>query len=163
MRECYVDHFDVVFQSVGRILHGADQETVVHEVFFRIITDDKMRRNFKGGSLRAWLSTVAKNRAVDFWRKYCREQNEEPKDMDMFQVQGTSEFMDRTDVRITLERFNDECLSEKLRSVFKARFVQGLNQREAADTLGMLRTTLAYQERQIKRKLRRFLKGAQGS
>src|SRR5437868_4527758 len=34
MRQCYVEHFAAVDRAVGRILQGADKETVVHEVFY---------------------------------------------------------------------------------------------------------------------------------
>ncbi len=161
MQECYTDFFDTVFQSVGRVLGGADQETVVHEVFFKLLSEEKMRRSFTGGSLGAWLSAVARNRAIDFWRKYRREQNAEPDFMDSVEHPASFGSIDRSDARITLERFHDELLPVKLKAVFKARFIQGLSQREAARSLGMLRTTLAYQERQVKRELRRFLKGKQ--
>jgi len=161
MQECYTDFFDTVFQSVGRVIEGADQETVVHEVFFRLLSEEKMRRRFTGDSLGAWLSTVARNRAIDFWRKYHREENAEPDFMDSIEHPGSFGSIDRSEARITLERFHDEVLPLKLKPVFKARFIQGLSQREAAESLGVLRTTLAYQEHQVKRELRSFLKGTQ--
>ena len=44
-------------------------------------------------------------------------------------------------------------------SVFEARFVRQLTQREAASTLGISRTTLAYQEHRIRKLLRKHLLG----
>ena len=43
------------------------------------------------------------------------------------------------------------------RPVFEARFLQHLNQSEAATQLGMRRTTLAYRELRIRALLRKFL------
>jgi len=50
-------------------------------------------------------------------------------------------------------------LPAKWATVFEARFVLGLDQRSAATRIGVSRTTLAYQEIQIRRLLRRFLLG----
>src|SRR5262245_58568503 len=35
LEECYRAHFADVSTAVGRVLSGADKETVIHEVFFR--------------------------------------------------------------------------------------------------------------------------------
>jgi RNA polymerase sigma-70 factor (ECF subfamily) len=72
---CYRDHFDTVDRAVGAILSGADRETVVHEVFFRLITDPSLRRAFRGGSLPAWLRVVARNQAIDYARRRRLELN----------------------------------------------------------------------------------------
>jgi RNA polymerase sigma-70 factor (ECF subfamily) len=55
-----------------------------------------------------------------------------------------------------LERFRD-ILPKKWQRVFQKRFVEGLEQQEAADALDMSRTTLAYQEYRIRRLLQRFV------
>ena len=47
--ECYVDHFASVERAVGRILKGADKETVIHEIFFRLMTNEDLRLTFQGG------------------------------------------------------------------------------------------------------------------
>lgn len=66
----YRETYDVVDAAVGRVLRGADRETVVHDRFLRLLASAELRRGFSGGSLRAWLATLGRNLAVDFWRRY---------------------------------------------------------------------------------------------
>src|SRR6185295_10253134 len=70
----YRDYFATVEAAVGRVLGGADRETVIHEVFYHLMTREEVQRSFSGGSIDAWLTTLAKNRAVDFARRRQREQ-----------------------------------------------------------------------------------------
>jgi len=56
-----------------------------------------------------------------------------------------------------LERFRDQVLPRKWQRVFVARFVEQQEQSAAARSLGMRRTTLAYQEYRIRRLLRRYV------
>ena len=37
MADLYHDHFATVDAAVGRAVTGADKETVIHEVFFKLI------------------------------------------------------------------------------------------------------------------------------
>jgi DNA-directed RNA polymerase specialized sigma24 family protein len=62
----------MVAALVGRMLPAADAETVTHEVFYRLLSDAKLRENFRGGNFAAWLARVATNSAVDHLRR-CRQ------------------------------------------------------------------------------------------
>src|SRR5262249_9495898 len=73
MEACYRDYFETVERAVGTILHGADRETVVHEIFFRLLTEEVLRQRFGGGSLAAWLRVIARNQAIDHARRRRRE------------------------------------------------------------------------------------------
>lgn len=155
----YEDHFTTVERAVGRILQGADKETVIHEVFYQLMTNANVRLRFRGGSLQAWLTTLAKNRAIDFQR---RRQLERPMGTDLERFgapASTRSFEPEMLARLLLQRFRATVLPAKWRRVFDARFVQQLDQREAAEELGMSRTTLAYQEYRVRRLLRRFALG----
>jgi RNA polymerase sigma-70 factor (ECF subfamily) len=157
LTEVYIDHFASVERAVGRILKGADKETVIHEIFFRLMTSEELRLTFEGGSFRAWISTIARNQAVDYWR---RQQFEvpagAPEDL-MGEREDAARFENRVEAQITIDRFRSECLPEKWRKVFDARFIQQLDQPEAARLLGMHRTTLIYQEYRVRTLLRRFV------
>jgi len=165
MTACYEQHFDAVFQAVGTVLGGADRETVVHEVFFRLLSDEALRRNFDdAGSFAAWLRVVAKNHAIDHVRRRRRE-------ILLPNMRQTAEgaeepengFENQAHLHLTLERFQREVLPPKWERVFVARFVEHQDQPTAARALGMGRTTLAYQEHRIRRLLRSFvLKGERG-
>jgi RNA polymerase sigma-70 factor, ECF subfamily len=58
-----------------------------------------------------------------------------------------------------VERFRTEVLPEKLRPLFEARFIRQIPQRDAAEELGIPRSTLVYQEQQIRELLETFLLG----
>lgn len=49
MRTVYVEHVALVSRAVAAYLASADQETVTHEVSFRLLTDPQRRANFAGG------------------------------------------------------------------------------------------------------------------
>ena len=159
MQECYQEHFEAVSRAAGAVLRGADLENVVHDVFLRMISDPQFRHKFAGGSLRSWIRTVARNRAVDYARKHGREEAVEPGQAEDLAGGADDRLAERTEVRDLLRRFQRDQLPERWARVFEARFVQQLSQREAARSLGMRRTTLAYQEQQLRARLRRFVLG----
>jgi RNA polymerase sigma-70 factor (ECF subfamily) len=157
MAQLYVDHFSTVDRSVGRVLQGADRETIVHEVFCRLLADANLRASFRGGSIRAWISTVGRNLALDYRRRRQREQpcgSAEDVHDDAHDAASPETLLE---ARELIGRFRDERLPEKWRPVFDARFVQQLHQSEAARALGIHRTTLLYQEFRIRQLLRKFL------
>jgi RNA polymerase sigma-70 factor (ECF subfamily) len=158
MEQCYRDHFGSVDGAVRVILSGADRETVVHEVFLRLLSDKGLRRRFEGGSLGAWLRVVARNQAIDYAR---RRRLEIPfADAAALEAAGGPRedgLEQRASVRLALERFRAEILPRKWEPVFVARFVEQQDQPSAARALGMSRTTLAYQEYRIRKLLRRFM------
>lgn len=157
LEACYRDHFDTVDRVVGSILAGADRETVVHEIFFRLLTEESLRRAFAGGSFPAWVRVVARNQAIDYAR---RRRLEVPltEAADVCEAMTRDDRIEqRADVHLTLERFRSEVLPPKWHPVFVARFVEQQDQLAAARALGMRRTTLAYQEYRIRHLLRRFM------
>src|SRR4051812_8234655 len=159
MRECYVDHFTGVERAVGRVLSGADKETVIHEVFFRLMSQKDLRVTFQGGSFRAWICTVARNQAIDHWRRQQLELPGGSAEELLENVEDATRFELRAEARLMVERFRNECLPAKWLRVFEARFVEQLDQAEAARALGMSRTTLIYQEYRVRHLLRRFFVG----
>jgi RNA polymerase sigma-70 factor (ECF subfamily) len=157
IEECYREHFDSVMQAVGELLSSADRETVVHEVFYRLLSDPGMRASFRGGSLRAWLRTVARNRAIDYLRRHRREQSLDSQAVSELQCGQAKKHDEEAEAKMLIDQFRSQHLPKKLEPVFEARFLQQLSQREAARKLKMRRTTLAYQEQQIRNLLRGFL------
>ena len=158
LEQCYREHFDTVDRAVAQVLGGADRETVVHEVFYRLVSRRPTREGFTGGSLAAWLTVVARNLARDFARRHRREQVVDPAAAATLADKNASSQMEgRFEARRLVTRFRQEVLPLKWAPVFEARFMEQLSQREAAAKLGMRRTTLAYQELRIRRLLRRYL------
>ncbi len=159
LTEVYATHFACVDRAVGRVLTGADRETVIHEVFYRLLADAELRAGFRGGSLRAWLATVAHRQAIDYRRR--RERERPVGDAEDVSTAGpqaveTPSAEASVEARQLIERFRNECLPPKWRGVFEARFLEQKAQVEAARGLGMHRTTLVYQELRIRQLLRKF-------
>lgn len=154
--QVYREFLDTVDRGVAAVLHGADRETVVHEVFLRLLTDGDLRRAFQGGDLGAWLLVIARNHAIDYARRRNRET---PSGLDIPAAIATARdgLAGRAEARLLLDRFWTELLPPKWRAVFEARFVRNLSQTEAAAALDMHRTTLMYQELRIRQLLRAFL------
>jgi RNA polymerase sigma-70 factor, ECF subfamily len=154
IEECYRDHYDTIVSTLGTLLCGADKETVVHEVFFRLLSLPELRRNFVGGHFAPWLLTVARNHALDFKRRVGREQ---PLDV-VTEGQAAPAISEETlDAKRLVDDFRANHLPPQWAPVFEARFIRQLSQREAARALGLHRTTLAFRELRIRRLLRRVL------
>lgn len=165
----YRQEFETVSRAVGRILAGADRETVVHELFLALVEDGGLRRAFRGGQIRSWLTTVAYRRAVDFARRHGRERlvgTDDARDLaGRLADEPPPTALDAAiaeEARAIVAAFRRERLPAKWAPVFEARFLQQLSQREAAAALGLRRTTLAYQEARIRRLLRGFVLNRHG-
>jgi RNA polymerase sigma-70 factor (ECF subfamily) len=156
IEELYQTHFERVSRAVGSVLGGADKETTIHEVFYRLLTNEQARRGYRGGSFGAWISTVARNQAIDHLRRRRLEEpagspGDLPEDADQRDT-----FQERVDAKLMVRRFREECLPAKWSQVFEARFIQQLDQSEAARSLGIRRTTLIYQEYRVRKLLQSF-------
>jgi RNA polymerase sigma-70 factor, ECF subfamily len=150
----YEEYFDALLGTATRILDKANAETVVHEVFYRLLANEAMRRSFQGGSLAAWLSAVTRNLAIDHQRRHKRETS----DADAVdRAREPGRIADRVEARLVVERFRTQVLPPKWLPVFEARFIRQLDQREAARSIGIGRTTLAYRELRIRSLLKTFL------
>ncbi|MBI5543912.1 MAG: sigma-70 family RNA polymerase sigma factor [Deltaproteobacteria bacterium] len=157
LEDCYREHYEVVDAAVGRLLQGADRETAVHEVFFRLLSKPEFRRSFRGGSLPAWLTTVARNLATDHLRAVERHRSVSLEEASQLPSATAGHFEEAAEARLLVDQFRREVLPEKWEGVFRARFLEQRDQRDAAATLGIARTTLAYQELRIRALLRKFL------
>jgi RNA polymerase sigma-70 factor (ECF subfamily) len=155
LTRCYQEYVDTVAWAVGQVLRGVDRETVVQEVFCRLASEAPLRSNFGGGNFGAWIITVARRQAIDYRRKRDREQPTDPAEMPEPPADpGGAD--DSVELRMLVQRFL-AVLPPKWEGVFRARFLERLDQRTAARRLGMHRTTLAYQEMKVRKLLRRFV------
>jgi RNA polymerase sigma-70 factor (ECF subfamily) len=154
MADLYREHFELVRCAVSGVLGGADGETVIHEVFFRLISNEELRRSYQSGTFASWLFVVAKNLAIDYARRRVRET---PDGL----VPGLSAagvgIEAQIEARSLLRLFCEALLPAGWLSVFELRFVRQLDQRTAARAAGIARTTLAYREHKIRGLLRAFL------
>lgn len=156
IEDLYRTHFERVAQAVGSVLDGADKETTIHEVFYRLLSSEQARRGYSGGSFGAWIATVAKNQAIDHLRRRKLEEPVgTPSDLPE-RAERRAVFDERVEAQMMVEQFRQRCLPVKWAKVFEARFIQQLDQSEAARLLGIQRTTLIYQEYRLRKLLDRF-------
>jgi len=156
IEQCYRRYYGVVEAAIGTLLGISDRETVIHEVFLRLLTEKEMRLSFTGPSLGAWLSAIARNRAIDLSRRSRREALV-PNPLDVAPEVPDAGGHDDHVMRLLLERFRREHLTPEWAPVFETRFIRQMTQREAARFLGMRRTTLAYRELQLRRRFKAFM------
>ncbi len=156
MEAMYREHFSTVRAAVFGVIGGADGETVVHEVFLRLLSDEDLRRAYRAGAgnFSSWLYTLSKNHAVDYARRRSRET---PTGLAPGDEGSAGALPQQLEARALVRRFRDQVLPAKWISVFDARFVSQMDQRQAARSLGIPRTTLVYREHRIRGLLRAFL------
>lgn len=152
LEACYRRYFATVKRAVGAVLAGADRETVVHEVFAKLIGSEELRRSFAGGAFDAWIATVARNMALNHSRRLGREVA-----LDLESTDAGAPWQEAADARLLVEQFRRDHLRPEWQGVFEMRFLRQLTQHEASRALGVSRTTLAYRELRIRHALRHFL------
>jgi RNA polymerase sigma-70 factor (ECF subfamily) len=161
IEQCYRRYYPVVQAAMGTMLGVADRETVVHDVFLRLLSEPAMRASFSGQSLGGWLAAIARNRAVDLSRRARREALMASPDEVVPEIPVDAGAHEDHVMRLLLDGFRREHLNPEWAPVFEARFVRQMTQREAARHLGIHRTTLAYRELQIRRRLKAFMLSAE--
>lgn len=158
IEEVYRKHYADVDAGAARVLRGADRETVVHDVFLQLLLSEAFRRNFQGGQLGAWLARVGLNHAVNHLRRTGREQLVPQEDVEALLGQPAPLDDSYLVAKDLFAKFRARALPAKWAPVFEACFVGGLDQRTAAQRLGLSRTTLAYQWLRVKWLLEKFVK-----
>ena len=155
LEEVYRQHFETVHGRWARCWPAPIARPPPTRCSCGWCTSEACRRSFRGGHLAAWLAVVARNQAIDHLRRRDRES---PAGTDLPARDVAPDGLARsTEARLLIERFQGQVLPPEWRPVFEARFLQHLNQSEAAALLGMRRTTLAYRELRIRALLRKFL------
>ena len=155
----YEEHFSAVHGAVCRVVTGADAETVTHEVFLKLLSNRGSRESFRGGNVAAWLSRLGTNAAIDFRRHHRRETSVPSDALETARDERSERDETDLDAGDIVARFRRQVLPARYEPVFQKRFLEQLGQREAARALGMHRTTLMYQEHQIRRLLEAFVLG----
>lgn len=151
----YADCFTHVAHAIAPLLPPVDRESIIHDVFASLLERSDMRESFRGGSISAWLTQIARNRAIDLLRRRGRE----ARVLAELETEAHEAIPDpsvTTEARRALAAFRT-VVPEAWLGVFDACFVRQLSQRDAAKELAIARTTIAYRAIQIRRRLRRFI------
>ena len=150
----YRQTFETVRRAAGRVLREpADRDAVVQQVFTELCSSRRLRDSYAGGDLGAWLSAMARHRAIDFARR-------EQRLTDLGEVPERPVDDPLEDFRRELKEYAGR-LDGPRRQVLELRFVAGMTQMEAAAHLGMPRSTLEDWEKQIKKGLQEHLLGGE--
>jgi RNA polymerase sigma-70 factor, ECF subfamily len=127
----YRDHVDAVFRYTLRAVGNRElAEDITSEVFLELYRN---RDSVDAGKLPAWLFTVAKNRAVDYWRKTATEQRY----ADLAPAQEAAPAL-RLDLQQWLRE--EPTLKPIHRVCLVMHFVHGMNRVEIAERLGVADT-----------------------
>jgi RNA polymerase sigma-70 factor (ECF subfamily) len=153
LEACYRQHRTAVSRGIRALVPAWEEESVVHDVFCRLLDEPALRAGFQGGSFGAWLTTLSRNQALNHRRRRVRERpiEEEPEALEERTPESDVHF------QLFVEAFRRDVLPAKLHPLFEARFLRHLTQQEAADCLGLSRTTLAYQESRVRRLIAKAL------
>jgi RNA polymerase sigma factor (sigma-70 family) len=151
MEQVYRETFQEVRGAAGSVLREpADRDAVVHEVYLDLLARRDLRESHRGGRLGAWLSSIARHRALDFVRREGR----------LTELPATEEPAPAPDplddFRRELLRFATR-LPPQRRRLIELRYIAGMTQMEAAAAMGMSRSTLEDWEREVKESLHEFL------
>lgn len=109
-------------------------EDLVQDTFIKAMQN---QQEFRGGSPRAWLLQIARNTAIDLFRK---KKNEWPVDVGMleqapYHARGPEELAENNDiVTRLLEVFSN--LNPDFRDVILCRLIMDMSSTEAANVLG---------------------------
>jgi RNA polymerase sigma-70 factor (ECF subfamily) len=146
----------------GLRVNAAETADLVQEVFAKAFTEPA-RRSFDGlREYGPYLYAIARNVLADWGRRVGRElpteQRRLQQEVEDSWVPGDDELLPWADAdTIALVSRYLDGLDDDLRRVHRARFVEGLSQRDAADRLGMGRQTLRTLEGRLRDGLRRAL------
>jgi RNA polymerase sigma factor (sigma-70 family) len=152
---------EAVYRSYARRLFGAaravvgdaEAESMVHEVFVELIRNPELRARFTGGSLGAWLGSIARLKSLEHLRRTGRSPPREDRAADP----SSSSPEPRLEARDLLLRFCEAHVAPEQAEFFRRRFLDGRTQVEAAAALGIPRSTLEGWEHRLSERLRRFI------
>ena len=130
-----------------------DTQDIVQDTYLKVRASAHLYQ--KQGKPLAWLFTIARNLAMDLFRRNSRFLSEEA-----FEIDDTMEYSYVTEMtdRLVLETAMN-ILTERERQILLLHLVAGIRHREIAANLGLpLSTVLSCYQRTLK-KLKRYLEG----
>jgi RNA polymerase sigma-70 factor (ECF subfamily) len=147
----YRAHWSELHRVARRLVGPVEADSVVQEVFIDLLRNAELRARFVGGSVRAWLTEIARRKSLELLRKRGREiPSEDAGD-------GVGAADPDWGARELVEKFLAREVPEAQRRFFVVRFLERRTQVEAAQLLGVARSTLEGWEHKLTRALRRFI------
>ena len=158
------DDFDNLYKSNAPLIYRFMFWRTRDEMLAQDLTSNvfekawRTRKNFKGGSARAWLYRIAHTTLIDYWRK--------KKDLPADELTISRIVSDAPELDITLDlniaiadmRKAVRKLPDEMRGVIECRFIQDLSARETAIQLGISEANVRVIQYRALKKLRSYLK-----
>jgi len=151
-------------QAIYRFLYWQTKDTILAQDLTSTVFERawKSRKQFKDGSVQAWLYRISRNLLTDHWRK--------KKDLLMDDMPGIAERITDSsvpydyDAELKIWQLGKslETLSEELRAIVILRFIDGLSARETGEMLGLSEGNVRIMQFRALRQLRKVLENEQG-
>lgn len=137
-------HQDRVFNYIIRIVKNEDlANDIFQDTFVKAITTIRQGRYIEHGKFPAWITRIAHNLIIDFYRQEKNE-NVQSSDSDDVDLLNRKELSEETieDIIITEQIHEDvryliDELPESQREVLKMRYYQNMSFKEIADATGV--------------------------
>lgn len=114
------------------------------------------RKNFRGGSIQAWLYRIARNVLIDHWRGHREVAIENIEELQEADEDTTAERLDREAQCIQLNEALT-MLPSNMREIVKMRFIEKMSCREVAERLSMTEGNVRVMQYRALKKLRNYL------
>lgn len=163
----YRNHIDKVERAVSSYCRGVEAECVIHDVFLSLIEKPEMRQQFTGGDMGAWLTTIAKRRAIDALRRNKKWQLlDDPRSLEghLPPINDEESLLHQDQIQHLQAALNLFAakelpkLGEKLSQIYELRFKEGQSQKESARRLNIPRATCIDREQRLMKRIGQFLK-----
>ncbi len=149
-------YYDMIHAFAYRVcLVDTEADDIAQETFIRAARGIASYR--RAASFKNWLYRIAHNALVD-WRRQSARQREK---QDQFSVELASRAQARTPDYSPLHAALKQ-LSPDLREAVALVYFEGMNHRQAADTMGCAETTVSWRIFRAKRALRLLLEAKKG-
>lgn len=156
------DEFEAAYndygQSIYRFLLWRTKDAELSEDLTSSVFEKawRSRRNFHGGSMRAWLYRIARNMLIDHWR---RKHDVPLEDVDTVVEPAASNMDAALDAEREAAHLQTAMrqLPEVMRLVVEARFIKGQSCKETAAQLGLSEANVRVIQYRALRKLRGYL------
>jgi RNA polymerase sigma-70 factor (ECF subfamily) len=158
------DDFEMLYKSNAPLIYRFMFWRTHDEMLAEDLTSNvfekawRTRKNFTGGSAKAWLYTIAHTTLVDYWRK---KKDLPADDFTISRVVSDSIEADKAlDLKMTIVTMQKAVakLPDEMRDVIDRRFIKGLSARETAKQLGMSEANVRVIQYRALKKLRNYLK-----
>jgi RNA polymerase sigma factor (sigma-70 family) len=150
IQKVYIAHAATLLSDTRRHTGPAEAEAVVHDVFLELLRNPRLRAQFTGGTLRAWLRRIARLKAMEHARRARR-----PTSTELAEPAMSNEAA--LEARDVVARFVAASVPEEQKPFFGMRFLNRQTQVEIAAHLGIPRSTLEGWEHRLIEKLRAFV------